>query len=93
LESKFYNIYDKSVSEPHKVAVRGAMVASAGFGLSQGMIYFFYCLAFWYGSVLVKSQEYTVANMLKVLFAIAFSAASIGQIRYMLITFSITIFF
>jgi len=82
LENTFLKIYDRSVSEPHKLAVKGTMLASSGFSLSQGMIFFFYSLAFWYGAKLIKSQEYSVDNMFKVLFEIAFSATSIGQIRY-----------
>ncbi|RIA92860.1 P-glyco protein [Glomus cerebriforme] len=80
LEDTFYKIYDKSISEPHKIAIRGTIIASAGFGISQAMMFFFYALAFWYGSQLVKNQEYSVVKMFNVLFAIAFSASSLGQI-------------
>ncbi|GBB85298.1 hypothetical protein RclHR1_11860005 [Rhizophagus clarus] len=80
LENTFYKVYDKLVSEPHKIAIKGTLIASAGFGVSQAMMFWFYSLAFWYGSQLVKSQEYTVPKMFNVLFAIAFSASSLGQI-------------
>jgi hypothetical protein len=82
LENTFYKVYDKLVSKPHKIAIKGTLIASAGFGLSQAMMFWFYSLAFWYGSQLVKNQEYSVPKMFNVLFAIAFSATSLGQIRY-----------
>ncbi|RGB26342.1 multidrug resistance protein 1a, partial [Rhizophagus diaphanus] len=80
LENTFFEVYDKLISEPHKLAIKGTLVSSVGFGLSQAMMYFFYSLTFWYGSQLVKSQEYSVIRMFNVLFAIAFSATSLGQI-------------
>jgi len=82
LEDTFYKLYNQSISGPHKLAIKGTIIASLGFGISQGMMYFFYCLTFWYGSELIKSQEYTVGKIFKVLFAITFTATAIGQIRY-----------
>ncbi|CAI2165412.1 8429_t:CDS:2 [Funneliformis geosporum] len=80
LEDTFYKLYHKSISEPHKIAVKGTMIAALGFGLSQGMIYFFYCLTFWYGSELIKSQEYTIKRMFSVFFVITFTSTAVGQI-------------
>ncbi|CAG8487372.1 13651_t:CDS:2 [Funneliformis mosseae] len=80
LEDTFYKLYHESISEPHKTAIKGTMIAALGFGLSQGMIYFFYCLTFWYGSELVKSQEYTIKRMFSVFFVITFTSTAVGQI-------------
>lgn len=57
------------------------MVSSIGFALSQGLLFYVYSLAFWYGGRLVGTQEYTTADMMKVLFAVVFCAMAAGQAR------------
>ncbi|CAI2169154.1 2825_t:CDS:10 [Funneliformis geosporum] len=81
LEETFKELYKKAIKKPHSIAIRGSIVSAIGFGLSQGLLFLVYALAFWYGGELVASQEYTQGNMLKVLFAVIFCAMAAGQIR------------
>ncbi|GBB93060.1 hypothetical protein RclHR1_02100009 [Rhizophagus clarus] len=78
-EDTFKGLYDKSIKFPHRIAVRGSMVSSLGFGLSQCLLFLVYALAFWYGGQLVASQEYTQPQMMKVLFAVIFCVMAAGQ--------------
>ncbi|CAG8455912.1 13526_t:CDS:10 [Dentiscutata erythropus] len=78
-ENTFKHLYGVSLQNPHKIAVKGSMVSSIGFGLSNGLLFYVYALAFWYGSRLVGAQEYTTGNMMKVLFAVVFCAIAAGQ--------------
>lgn len=63
-EDTFKELYHESIKHPHRIAVRGSMVSSIGFGLSQCLIFLVYALAFWYGSELVASQEYSQVSFL-----------------------------
>ncbi|RHZ80336.1 hypothetical protein Glove_137g129 [Diversispora epigaea] len=78
-ENTFKHLYDLSIQSPHKIAVKGSMVSSIGFGLSNGLLFAVYSLAFWYGGRLVGSQEYSTGDMMKVLFAVIFCAIAAGQ--------------
>ncbi|RHZ83267.1 hypothetical protein Glove_99g187 [Diversispora epigaea] len=80
LENTFLKRYQVAITSPHKIAIKGIMVSSAGFGFAQGALFFVYGLAFWYGGQLVARQENTLNQMLKAFFAILFSAMALGQI-------------
>ncbi|RIA99770.1 ATP-binding cassette transporter [Glomus cerebriforme] len=78
-EGTFKELYQNSTRMPHRIAIEGSMVSAIGFGLSQCLLFLVYALAFWYGGLLVSNQEYTQPQMLKVLFAVIFSAMAAGQ--------------
>jgi ABC-type multidrug transport system fused ATPase/permease subunit len=78
-EETFLQTYKTNTQEPHAFAVKGALVSSVGFGFAQGIIFFAYALAFYAGSQLVISDRSTVQNVLKVMFAVIFTAVSAGQ--------------
>lgn len=59
-EETFKNMYIEAIREPHKIAIKGCILSSFGFGGSQGSLYFIWSLAFWYGGQLVMSGEYDV---------------------------------
>nr|CAG8573010.1 5899_t:CDS:10 [Entrophospora candida] len=72
-------IVQQTLEEPHKIAIRGSTLVGFGFGASQGFVYFIWSLAFWYGSRLIISGEYTTQSMLRVLFVVIFSSVAVGQ--------------
>ncbi|RIB22625.1 P-glyco protein ABCB5 [Gigaspora rosea] len=78
-EETFKNTYQDALKEPHKIAIKGSLLSSFGFGTSQGILYFIWSLAFWYGSKLVETGEYDLQRMLRVMFAVVFTAVSLGQ--------------
>jgi ABC-type bacteriocin/lantibiotic exporter with double-glycine peptidase domain len=77
-EDTFIALYSKNLAPPHAIAVRGALVFTIGYGLSQALIFLVYALTFWYGSELVYKGEYDVAQMFKILFSVVFFAVAIG---------------
>ncbi|CAG8553074.1 9962_t:CDS:10, partial [Ambispora gerdemannii] len=79
-EESFKVLYGQSLEEPHKIAVKGSIFSSFGFGLSQAVLYFIWSLSFWYGSRLQISGEYSNSQMNNVLFTVVFSAFALGQI-------------
>ncbi|KAJ3409717.1 ATP-binding cassette, sub-B (MDR TAP), member 4 [Chytridiales sp. JEL 0842] len=78
-EKKFLDAYIANTEEPHRFAVKGALVSAIGFGFSQGVIFFAYGLAFYAGSQLVIAGRSSVEAVLKVMFAVIFTAVSVGQ--------------
>ncbi|RHZ59931.1 hypothetical protein Glove_360g64 [Diversispora epigaea] len=79
LEKTFKDMYFDAIKEPHRIAIKGSLISSIGFAISQGFLYFIWSLAFWYGAQLVKSGEYSLDRMLRVLFAVIFCAMALGQ--------------
>ncbi|KAI8614124.1 P-loop containing nucleoside triphosphate hydrolase protein [Chytriomyces sp. MP71] len=78
-ERLFLDTYKANIKEPHSIAVRGGFIAAIGFGLGQAIIFLSYAVAFYAGSRFVQSGLMEAPNVLKVIFAIIFTAISLGQ--------------
>ncbi|CAG8783209.1 13501_t:CDS:2, partial [Racocetra persica] len=78
-EQTFKTVYHNAIREPHKIAIKGSLLSSFGFGTSQGILYFIWSLSFWYGAQLIEAEEYDLQQMLRVMFAVVFTAVSLGQ--------------
>jgi ABC-type multidrug transport system fused ATPase/permease subunit len=89
-EQHFLNDYKKNIILPHKMTLKSAFVSSIGFGMyfylkellkgfSQGIMFFAYAIAFYYGSLLIIWGLYGPADVMKVIFAIIFTAMAAGQ--------------
>ncbi|ORX65020.1 P-glyco protein [Basidiobolus meristosporus CBS 931.73] len=79
-EETFQRLFEERNAPAHKTAIRGAIVSSLGTGFSNGSVYLVYALAFWYGAHLIKSGEYDSSKVMQVLFAVIFSAVTVGQV-------------
>uniref|UniRef100_A0A3Q2Z3Q5 ATP-binding cassette, sub-family B (MDR/TAP), member 4 n=1 Tax=Hippocampus comes TaxID=109280 RepID=A0A3Q2Z3Q5_HIPCM len=71
--------YHKNLEEAKNMGIKKAISSNTAMGFTFMMIFLSYALAFWYGSVLVLSQEYTTGTVLTVLFALIFGAIALGQ--------------
>jgi len=78
-EKLFHQKYLDEIRLPHMQALKGANLASFGFGFSQGVIFMVYALAFYFGSRLIIWDRRTPEDVLKVMFAIIFTAMTAGQ--------------
>ncbi|KAJ3130853.1 Multidrug resistance protein 1 [Physocladia obscura] len=78
-EQMFLDIYKANIKEPHATAIKGGLVAAIGFGLGQAVIFLTYALAFYAGSEFVMKGIMDAPNVLKVMFAVIFTAISLGQ--------------
>ncbi|KAG0226968.1 Multidrug resistance protein 1 [Actinomortierella wolfii] len=79
-EKEFENRYKDVTKEPHKYALNKALFASAGFGMSQAVMYWSYSVGFYGGYRLVESGTITWEQMFKCMFGIVFMALSLGHI-------------
>ncbi|XP_061676124.1 ATP-dependent translocase ABCB1-like isoform X7 [Syngnathoides biaculeatus] len=71
--------YHKNLEEARNMGIKKAISSNTAMGFTFMMIFLSYALAFWYGSTLVRSKEYTTGTVLTVLFALIFGAIALGQ--------------
>ncbi|XP_058534307.1 ATP-dependent translocase ABCB1 isoform X1 [Ochotona princeps] len=71
--------YNKNLEEAKRIGIKKAITANISIGAAFLLIYASYALAFWYGTTLVISKEYTIGQVLTVFFSVLIGAFSIGQ--------------
>lgn len=58
--------YNKNLEDAKNVGIKKALSANLAMGFTFMVIYLSYALAFWYGSTLILSKEYTIGTVLTV---------------------------
>lgn len=58
--------YNKNLEEAKRIGIKKAVTANISNGATFLLIYASYALAFWYGTTLVLSNEYTIGQVLTV---------------------------
>uniref|UniRef100_A0A8D3C149 ATP-binding cassette, sub-family B (MDR/TAP), member 4 n=1 Tax=Scophthalmus maximus TaxID=52904 RepID=A0A8D3C149_SCOMX len=81
-------VYTKNLEDAKKMGIKKAISANISMGFTFLMIYLSYALAFWYGSTLILSMEYTIGNVLTVFFVVLIGAFTMGQSSANIQTFS-----
>uniref|UniRef100_A0A3B4FGF5 ABC-type xenobiotic transporter n=1 Tax=Pundamilia nyererei TaxID=303518 RepID=A0A3B4FGF5_9CICH len=71
--------YHKNLEDAKRMGIKKAISANLSMGVTFLFIYLSYALAFWYGSTLVLSEEYTIGTVLTVFFSVLIGAFSLGQ--------------
>uniref|UniRef100_A0A8D1DM35 ATP binding cassette subfamily B member 1 n=1 Tax=Sus scrofa TaxID=9823 RepID=A0A8D1DM35_PIG len=71
--------YNKNLEEAKRIGIKKAITANISIGAAFLLIYASYALAFWYGTTLVLSNEYTIGQVITVFFSVLIGAFSIGQ--------------
>ncbi|XP_005405569.1 PREDICTED: multidrug resistance protein 1-like isoform X1 [Chinchilla lanigera] len=71
--------YNKNLEDAKKIGIKKAITANISIGAAFLLIYASYALAFWYGTTLVLSNEYTIGRVLTVFFSVLIGAFSVGQ--------------
>uniref|UniRef100_A0A2K5CHQ4 ATP binding cassette subfamily B member 4 n=1 Tax=Aotus nancymaae TaxID=37293 RepID=A0A2K5CHQ4_AOTNA len=71
--------YNKNLEEAKRIGIKKAITANISIGAAFLLIYASYALAFWYGTTLVLSEEYTIGQVLTVFFAVLIGAFGVGQ--------------
>ncbi|XP_053464841.1 phosphatidylcholine translocator ABCB4 isoform X2 [Nycticebus coucang] len=78
-QNKELERYKKHLEKAKEIGIKKAISANISMGIAFLLIYASYALAFWYGSTLVISKEYTIGNAMTVFFSILIGAFSVGQ--------------
>ncbi|XP_075067982.1 ATP-dependent translocase ABCB1 isoform X5 [Mixophyes fleayi] len=71
--------YEKNLEDAKKIGIKKAITANVSIGFAYLMIYSSYALAFWYGTTLVLTEDYTIGRVLTVFFAVIIGAFTLGQ--------------
>ncbi|KAM9304344.1 ATP-dependent translocase ABCB1-like [Morus bassanus] len=71
--------YHKNLEDAKRIGIKKAITANISMGAAFLLIYASYALAFWYGTTLVLTNDYTIGNVLTVFFSVLIGAFSIGQ--------------
>ncbi|XP_077454039.1 phosphatidylcholine translocator ABCB4-like [Stigmatopora argus] len=71
--------YHKNLEDAKNVGIRKAISSNIAMGVTFLLIYLSYALAFWYGSTLILSGEYTIGVVITVFFAVLIGAFALGQ--------------
>ncbi|XP_075778548.1 ATP-dependent translocase ABCB1 isoform X1 [Pelodiscus sinensis] len=71
--------YHKNLEDAKNIGIKKAITANISMGIAFLLIYSSYALAFWYGTTLVLSEDYSIGKVLTVFFAILIGAFSVGQ--------------
>ncbi|XP_025004168.2 ATP-dependent translocase ABCB1 isoform X1 [Gallus gallus] len=71
--------YQKNLEDAKRMGIQKAISANISMGVSFFLIYGSYALAFWYGTILVLSEDYTIGKVFTVFFSILVGAFSVGQ--------------
>ncbi|XP_054636999.1 ATP-dependent translocase ABCB1-like isoform X2 [Dunckerocampus dactyliophorus] len=71
--------YHKNLEDARNMGIKKAISSNIAMGFTFLVIYLSYALAFWYGSTLILSGEYTIGVVLTVLFALLLGVFALGQ--------------
>ncbi|KAL6034361.1 hypothetical protein STEG23_030529, partial [Scotinomys teguina] len=71
--------YNNNLEEAKRLGIKKAITSNISMGAAFLLIYASYALAFWYGTSLVLSKEYSIGQVLTVFFSVLIGAFSIGQ--------------
>uniref|UniRef100_A0A8C6V1U9 ATP binding cassette subfamily B member 1 n=1 Tax=Neogobius melanostomus TaxID=47308 RepID=A0A8C6V1U9_9GOBI len=71
--------YKVNLEDAKNMGIKKAISANIAMGFTFLIIYLSYALAFWYGSTLVLSDEYTIGSVLTVFFVVIMGAFALGQ--------------
>ncbi|XP_054241150.1 ATP-dependent translocase ABCB1 isoform X2 [Indicator indicator] len=71
--------YHKNLEDAKKIGIKKAITSNISMGAAFFLIYASYALAFWYGTTLILSDDYTIGKVLTVFFSVLIGAFSIGQ--------------
>ncbi|KAJ3338547.1 Multidrug resistance protein 1 [Gonapodya sp. JEL0774] len=78
-EKLFWDRYCHDLIPPYQKAVKGAVTSAIAAGASAAIQFLFTGFAWWYGGTLVYNGEYSGAQLQQVLFALLFTAMSLGR--------------
>lgn len=58
--------YQKDLEEAKRIGIKKVISANISIGVAFFLIYASYALAFWYGTTLILSDDYTIGNVFTV---------------------------
>uniref|UniRef100_A0A914DVT8 p-glycoprotein n=1 Tax=Acrobeloides nanus TaxID=290746 RepID=A0A914DVT8_9BILA len=78
LEQKFYNMFAEFLLGPHKTHTTKALMQGLTYAFATSIPYFLYAAAFRFGLFLIEQDSMPPMHVMRVLFAISFTASTAG---------------
>ncbi|VDK59072.1 unnamed protein product [Cylicostephanus goldi] len=78
LEHRLHHQFCRHLDGPHKTNRRKAVMQGASYGFASSIFFFLYAASFRFGLWLILNGDMMPMNVLRVLFAISFTAGSLG---------------
>uniref|UniRef100_A0A914VZ75 Uncharacterized protein n=1 Tax=Plectus sambesii TaxID=2011161 RepID=A0A914VZ75_9BILA len=78
-EHKFYQLFGSYLDQPFKTARQKAVIQGFSYGFANSINYFLYAAAFRFGLYLIIHNLMVPMDVMRVLFAISFTAGSLGM--------------
>nr|AJM87336.1 P-glycoprotein [Cylicocyclus elongatus] len=78
LEHRLHHLFCQHLDGPHKTNKRRAIMQGGAYGFSSSIFFFLYAASFRFGLWLILNGDMMPMNVLRVLFAISFTAGSLG---------------
>ena len=79
LQDRVIALYNRLLTKPNRQSLVNAISSGVALGLGQGMMFWVYAFAFWYGGTLVEKGEMDLESTLKVFFSILLATMGISQ--------------
>jgi len=79
LKDRLVDLYDEFLAGPQALSKKKGVTIGLSFGISQGIIFVVYSIAFWYGARLIVFGSYTFQDVINVFFAIVMAGFGAGQ--------------
>eukprot|EP00004_Rigifila_ramosa_P019793 TRINITY_DN5076_c0_g1_i5.p1 TRINITY_DN5076_c0_g1~~TRINITY_DN5076_c0_g1_i5.p1 ORF type:complete len:488 (+),score=122.84 TRINITY_DN5076_c0_g1_i5:1030-2493(+) len=76
--------YEKALEGPSALGVKRSHIAGLGFGFSNGIMFFSWAVAFWYGGVLIDRGLNDFGEIMRVMFTVMFGMWTLGQVSSMM---------
>lgn len=79
LQDRVIALYNRLLTKPNRQSLVNAISSGAALGFGQGIMFWVYAFAFWYGGTLVEKGEMNLESTLKVFFSILLATMGISQ--------------
>ena len=79
LQARVVAIYNRLLAKPNQRSLYNAISSGAALGFGQGIMFWVYAFAFWYGGRLVDRGEMNLESTMKVFFSILLATMGISQ--------------
>uniref|UniRef100_A0A914WVT4 ABC-type xenobiotic transporter n=1 Tax=Plectus sambesii TaxID=2011161 RepID=A0A914WVT4_9BILA len=77
-EKRFFELFSGYLDQPFKTARQKAIIQGFSYGFANSVYYFLYAAAFRFGLYLILDNQMVPMDVMRVLFAISFTAGSLG---------------
>lgn len=80
IQTRFKQLYEKSLERPLQVGKRSSLVTAIGFGIAEASIFGLWAVAFWVGSKFIEQGQCDFLGLMKGVTGLLFAGFSLGNV-------------